>query len=248
LNELRHQLISFFQLTKTKIVVRMSGTTTRKVEVSIFRIIPRASTKPFTMPNLASTVPLLCFLGIVAVAEAFSHQSPSWATGLFGLSGSTAAQQVTLLCASGKNSDEEDDDDDDDDILADVSLGDWRKFRASLIDGGLPGENSGKSNEEGPSKKSKSVAAENEALLAQQNEKLAEEYRSGVWAHKVGQPEVGGLLCRMPLEAELYYSGSGYWKEKLDIMLALDPMNSEGEKKLDEDVDSEILTRSKVDR
>ena len=87
----------------------------------------------------------------------------------------------------------------DDEEIDDSSLGDWRKFRASLIDGGLPGSTEQK---EKPSKKS--VAEKNEELLAQQNEKLAEEYRSGVWAHTVGQPEVGGLLCRMPLEAELY--------------------------------------------
>jgi hypothetical protein len=205
------------------------------------------------MPTLSSTAPLLCLLGTVTVAGAFSRQSPVWpvwAAGSYGLSGPTAARQAILLRSAGKQNDEDDeeeDDDDDDDILTDVSLGDWRKFRASLIDGGLPGENGGKKVKVEPTK-NKSVAAENEVLLAQQNEKLAEEYRSGVWAHTVGQPEVGGLLCRMPLEAELYYGGTGYWKKKLDIMLALDPINSEGEKKLDEEVDLEILTRSKVDR
>ena len=83
-------------------------------------------------------------------------------------------------------------------------------------------------------KSKKSVAAQNEALLAQQNKALAEEYRTGVWAHTIGQPEVGGLLCRMPLEAELYYGstvlkGGGYWKEKADLLLRLEH-NLEGTK------------------
>ena len=95
------------------------------------------------------------------------------------------------------------------------------------------------------------VAEKNEELLATQNEELAEEYRAGVWAHTVGQPEVGGLLCHMPLEAELYYSDSGYWKEKLDLMLSMDSMDGKGsgieDLKLDEEVDSDLLTVSKVD-
>ena len=67
----------------------------------------------------------------------------------------------------------------------------------------------------------------------------------------MGQQEVGGLLCRMPLEAELYYSDSGYWKEKLDLMLSMDSMDGKGsgieDLKLDEEVDSDLLTVSKVD-
>jgi len=144
------------------------------------------------------------------------------------------------------NDDNDDDDDDDDENLDDdSSLGDWRKFRASLIDGGLPGgvttsnqDSSISSASSSSMAQKKSVAAQNEALLAQQNKQLAEEYRAGVWAHTIQQVEVGGLLCRMPLEAELYLGGDkniknnnkekngSYWKEKLNIMLSLEPRSA----------------------
>jgi hypothetical protein len=51
----------------------------------------------------------------------------------------------------------------------------------------------------------KSVSRRNEELLSAQNAALAEEYsRGGAWAHESAVPEVGGLVCRMPLEAEVY--------------------------------------------
>lgn len=54
----------------------------------------------------------------------------------------------------------------------------------------------------------KSVSKKNEKLLAAQNAALAEEYFHGVWAHESAIPEVGGLVCRMPLEAEIYKSSA----------------------------------------
>jgi hypothetical protein len=52
----------------------------------------------------------------------------------------------------------------------------------------------------------KSVSKRNEELLSVQNMLLTEEYsRSGAWAHKLAVPEVGRLVCRMPLEAEIYH-------------------------------------------
>lgn len=74
-------------------------------------------------------------------------------------------------------------------------LSDWRAFRSKLA-----ATTSGKS-------RPKSVSKKNEALLKEQNEILAKEYTSGVWAHSTAEAEVGGLLCRMPLEAEVYRSG-----------------------------------------
>jgi hypothetical protein len=50
----------------------------------------------------------------------------------------------------------------------------------------------------------KSVSKPNEQLLSAQNAALAEEYLNGVWAHESSIPEVGGLVCRMPLESEIY--------------------------------------------
>jgi hypothetical protein len=176
--------------------------------------------------------------------------------------------------------DEEDEDDEDDSLMDDSSLlGDWRKFRASLIDGGLPittsapissssddssdssnGDTSTQETKPGkqPAKKTtaaatttkrKSVAAQNEALLEQQSQSLALEYKTGVWCHVIQEPEVGGLLCRMPLEAELYHGSSSssttsstssssatsassasstessYWKDKLRLMVSLENGN-----------------------
>lgn len=135
--------------------------------------------------------------------------------------------QPLHAAGTGNNEDEtdEDEDGDEEELNAD-SLGDWRKFRASLIDGGLPSDKPKTVDSSSSSKKlssKKSVAAKNEELLAKQNQALAEEYRTGVWAHKISQAEVGGLLCRMPLEAELYLGKrKSYWKEKLNIMLRLE--------------------------
>ena len=215
----------------------------------------------------AADILLLCYAMTAAVVEAFSvsqrsaPQPSRMMPCLFPTSVSRETrdcfhrrQPVALRAAA------DDDDDDDDDELDDASLGDWRKFRASLIDGGLPGETTAgdstktdDNQDTKKSKKNKSVAAQNEALLAQQNEQLAEEYRTGIWAHTIGQAEVGGLLCRMPLEAELYLGANGgYWKEKLDLMLSLESMDGKGsgipDLQLDEEVDTETRTVAKVDQ
>ena len=154
-------------------------------------------------------------------------------------------ESLVMHAMAGDDKELDDDDDDDEEELVDeASLGDWRKFRASLI-------SSESSSSASSSKRTKAerVAAQNEALLAQQNQALAQEYRTGVWAHCVGQAEVGGLLCRMPLEAEIYYgtAGGGYWKDKLQVMLSLeqdkitafDQQNKE---------DSEATTLAKVEQ
>lgn len=153
----------------------------------------------------------------------------------------------SMLLHAAPNDDDDGDEDDDEEGDLDSSLGDWRKFRAALIDGGLPGEQETTSSNKDSKKERKAVAEKNEALLAKQNEKLAEEYRSGVWAHTLGQPEVGGLLCRMPLEAELYLGKSGgFWKEKLDVMLSLE---SDSEKNVDDkNVVSDANILARVDR
>jgi len=52
----------------------------------------------------------------------------------------------------------------------------------------------------------KSISKENEAMLKSQSETLVEEYTDGIWAHEISQPEVGGLVIRMPLEVEIYRS------------------------------------------
>jgi hypothetical protein len=78
--------------------------------------------------------------------------------------------------------DDDDDDEDDDDFIDDASLGDWRTFRANLAST-LGGE---EESEEllSATRKTKSVSKENEKLLLSQNEQLATEYLTGVWAHE----------------------------------------------------------------
>lgn len=49
-----------------------------------------------------------------------------------------------------------------------------------------------------------SVSKANEELLEKQSETLAKEYKGGVWAHEAGFAEVGALVVRLPLEAEIY--------------------------------------------
>ena len=124
-------------------------------------------------------------------------------------------------------------DDDDDDYIDEDSLGDWRSFRmnlansvasgdssiggvtsSSIIDGiDLSDDEAVSSTETTPTnnndqvvsqKRPKSVSKQNEELLSAQNSALAQEYLNGVWAHDTSSPEVGGLVCRMPLELEIY--------------------------------------------
>jgi len=121
----------------------------------------------------------------------------------------TTTRPTTRLYASS-------DDEIEDDDISDVDLGDWRKFRASLINNGI---STGDEEIKTEKRQKPRVAEQNEQLLEEQNAILAEEYRSGAWAHTTGEPEVGGLLCRMPLEAELFYGETGYWKEQLMEML-----------------------------
>lgn len=59
------------------------------------------------------------------------------------------------------------------------------------------------------SSRPKSVSKRNERLLDSQNAALAEEYLTGAWAHESPVPEAGGLVCRMPLEAEIYRGDPG---------------------------------------
>ena len=182
-------------------------------------------------------------------AEGFSSSSGIPKHRVGGLSGLSKPSPKIILYAL------EDDEDDDDEEIDDSNLGDWRKFRATLIDGGLPSEPSSSSSGDKktttakPKVTSKSVASKNEALLEEQNEELAKEYRTGVWAHTIGQPEVGSLLCRMPIEAEIYHQDTGYWKDKLDIMLNLN--NEEGDEfglKATIDEDTEQLNDVKVNQ
>ena len=78
-----------------------------------------------------------------------------------------------------------------------------------------------------------SVSKANEELLEKQSEILAKEYKGGVWAHEASFAELGGLVVRMPLEAEIYKS-----KDKTiigkELVSLLDNVEDMSKKNLDE--------------
>ena len=133
----------------------------------------------------------------------------------------------------------DDDDDDDDDEYDDIQLGDWRQFRMNLAETGIktpqdvrkPAEDKDESANSAISeepKRPRSVSKKNEELLKSQNQQLADEYLSGVWAHEISEPELGSLVCRLPVEAEIWRSkGKSSIGRKLQNHLKLDEDESD---------------------
>jgi len=81
----------------------------------------------------------------------------------------------------------------------------WREFRRQLISGGIKLTTDESEPNDGGSEavsERKVIAPGNEALLRSQNAQLYQEYIKGSWAHE-SPVEAGGLLLRMPLEAQL---------------------------------------------
>lgn len=158
-----------------------------------------------------------------------------------------ARPSVNKLKAAAEGYDNEDDDEDDyDDYIDDTSLGDWRAFRANLASSGIPtGTSSDGSSADASSSKEpnaidadaaaknpsqqrpRSVSKKNEELLKSQNEQLYKEYETGVWAHAAPAAEVGGLLCRLPLEAEIYRN-SEYSPVGKKLQAILEDTNNDG--------------------
>jgi len=126
----------------------------------------------------------------------------------------------------------DDSDRSDDEYIDEDSLGDWRSFRQNLMETDFsslsPTANEGyigdgqvvNSSSEGDEnsqqkilsdseRRPKSVSKLNEELLLKQNEMLGREYLNGVWAHEAPTIEEGGLVIRLPLEAEIYRSQEG---------------------------------------
>lgn len=101
-----------------------------------------------------------------------------------------------------------------------VVLGDWRAFRARLVEGGLPvvGEaDSATSNATKLSKPKAKLDEANVALAKSQSLVMAAELSDpgAVWAHEVSSPEVGCLLIRLPLEAAIVLNKESHWGGKL---------------------------------
>lgn len=82
---------------------------------------------------------------------------------------------------------------------------DWRTFRAKMIRSGIKvtGEDDNETTAEQKPLERISVAPANEETLKEQNEELWKEYMQGAWAHETSIPEVGGLICRLSMEAQL---------------------------------------------
>ncbi len=121
----------------------------------------------------------LCFLSVASFCIEFRFTAaflPSHP--LFAVTKTLSKRTFSTIVYSNRKNEDEDDEDDEDDMIDVESLGNWRDFRRSL------GQSFSSSSSVSEKLPSLSVSTENEALLATQNEELALEYRSGVWAHE----------------------------------------------------------------
>mmetsp|Transcript_1698 Transcript_1698/g.2238 ORF Transcript_1698/g.2238 Transcript_1698/m.2238 type:complete len:487 (-) Transcript_1698:689-2149(-) len=124
-----------------------------------------------------------------------------------------------VMARMRKLDDDDDDDEDDDDYIDDNALGDWRTFRSTLVGSGLSSSDFDNSSiedleEEGGNvskpltkedgNQGKGSVSANVEMLFSQSDKLGEEYLSGAWVHEAPDVEIGGLVVRLPLEAEIY--------------------------------------------
>ena len=103
-------------------------------------------------------------------------------------------QFTSLRNALFDDDDDDDDDEEEDDFIDSDSLGDWRTFRRNLTfeqdqeqdaTTSLETTTTSSTTQMASTKPPKSVSKANEEILLQQNEKLAAEYLTGVWAHPV---------------------------------------------------------------
>ena len=133
------------------------------------------------------------------------------------------ARRSSALASSSPGSEEESTsspESEEEDDLPPVVLGDWRAFRARLVEGGLPvvGEaDSATSNATKLSKPKAKLDEANVALAKSQSLVMAAELSDpgAVWAHEVSSPEVGCLLIRLPLEAAIVLNKESHWGGKL---------------------------------
>ncbi|KAL3756258.1 hypothetical protein ACHAWU_007209 [Discostella pseudostelligera] len=193
---------------------------------------------------------LMCML-LPCIAYAFLQQYRYRQPNAFCATITSSSASCKKLCMSSSSDAEEDDADgyDDDESIDPNSLGDWRTFRMNLANSdtllssastgtevsidGIEIETpeattiasttlSSPSSSLPKSRRPKSVSEANEQLLTTQNSALAKEYLTGVWAHESAIPEVGGLVCRMPLEVEIYRTSSSDLSMHRKLMKLLD--------------------------
>lgn len=156
------------------------------------------------------------FLSISNVVESFTSSPVKSATSPCTSSRANhdGRTQSTFLKNSLFDEEEEEvsDDEDDEDFIDTTSLGDWRTFRRNLAlvekeqpQDGTAQELSESSFPKTTTKKPKSVSKENEEILLQQNEDLAKEYITGVWAHEVYTVSLQLLLSYPSIDSFLTF-------------------------------------------
>ena len=147
------------------------------------------------MKRIPSAIPVVLFLLLRLMVSLFLVSIPivdSFTVGRHSRS-SIRHEQSYIPKSSLKYSlydqdddDDDDDDEDDDDFIDTESLGDWRTFRRNLAFEEEEEKGQQKTKEKDSTKKKpKSVSKENEQILLSQNEELAKEYITGVWAHEI---------------------------------------------------------------
>ena len=188
-----------------------------------------------------------------------------------GIPQTVSSNYIQSQCRTRLMMSQEDDEEkeDDDDYIDDAALGDWRTFRSTLVgSGGLTSSESEieQSNDEGStqsSNESKTTTTTNQQqakekskdqaispnveLLFAQSDRLAEEYLSGAWAHESPGVEVGGLVVRLPLEAEIYRHGEkNVIGKKLKQRMDIEEAGSSGSSYLSLGSDDDEKTMSNV--
>lgn len=117
-----------------------------------------------------------------ASAAFLTHQSP---TRTF-----VSHRESSFQCSSSRyNPEEEEEDDDDNEEIDADSLGDWRAFRRNLA-----GRMTNAADEE-PTSVANKISTENEKVLRTQNQVLANEYKTGAWAHETSMVCIHLLEC-----------------------------------------------------
>jgi len=84
-------------------------------------------------------------------------------------------RESSFQCSSSRYHQEEEEEDEDDDEIDADSLGDWRAFRRNLA---------GMTNADEHEPSVAKISTENEKVLRTQNQVLANEYKTGAWAHE----------------------------------------------------------------
>ena len=158
--------------------------------------------------NHSSTPPVVLFL-LLRLVSLFYFSIPAVDSFTVGNPGRSSIRHDQLCISKSclkyslydEDDDDDDDDEDDDDFIDTESLGDWRTFRRNLAfeeddEQQQQQQQQLEKTEEKvvTEKRPKSVSKENEQILLSQNEELAREYITGVWAHEIATVSIIKIL------------------------------------------------------